>query len=479
MQPAAATASIEELEAHAQAALEWQALLDRLAEGARSEPGKRRVRALAPASTVADARRRTARVRAVLSLGEHGVELPVADFPEIAETLARVAIGAAASSAELLDVLRVLERAAALRDLVREHAERSPELGVLDSDPRLSRLVERLTLCIERDGTVSDGASDELAEARKRAREVRDELKRRLVDLTTRYADVLSGGYYTERDGRYVLPVRSDAHYRVEGIVLGSSGSGGTLFVEPREVTELGNRLRVREAAVAREVSHVLAELSSLLAERAGEVRAAFEACVEADVLAALAHFAVLTRARPIDVSEDDRFEVGAARHPLLALSGIEVVPNDIVLAGGRALVISGPNAGGKTVALKCLGLFAWMARAGIPIPARHESHIGWFSHVLADVGDEQSLVRSLSTFSAHVQHLASILRHAAPHVLVLLDEVAAGTDPEEGAVLAAAVLEELTLRGAAVAVTTHYERLKELAQEHGRLENASVGFDF
>jgi DNA mismatch repair protein MutS2 len=479
MQPAAATASIEELEAHAQAALEWQALLDRLAEGARSEPGKRRVRALAPASTVADARRRTARVRAVLLLGEHGVELPVADFPEIAETLARVAIGAAASSAELLDVLRVLERAAALRDLVREHAERSPELAVLDSDARLSRLVERLTLCIERDGTVADGASSELAEARRRAREVRDELKRRLVDLTTRYADVLSGGYYTERDGRYVLPVRSDAHYRVEGIVLGSSGSGGTLFVEPREVTELGNRLRVREAAVAREVSHVLAELSSLLAERAGEVRAAFEACVEADVLAALAHFAVLTRARPIDVSEDDRFEVGAARHPLLALSGIEVVPNDIVLAGGRALVISGPNAGGKTVALKCLGLFAWMARAGIPIPARHESHIGWFSHVLADVGDEQSLVRSLSTFSAHVQHLASILRHAAPHVLVLLDEVAAGTDPEEGAVLAAAVLEELTLRGAAVAVTTHYERLKELAQEPGRLENASVGFDF
>jgi dsDNA-specific endonuclease/ATPase MutS2 len=181
MQPAAATASIEELEAHAQAALEWQALLDRLAEGARSEPGKRRVRALAPASTVADARRRTARVRAVLSLGEHGVELPVADFPEIAETLARVSIGAGASSAELLDVLRVLERAAALRDLVREHAERAPELGVLDSDPRLSRLVERLTLCIERDGPVADGASSELADARRRAREVRDELKRRLV----------------------------------------------------------------------------------------------------------------------------------------------------------------------------------------------------------------------------------------------------------------------------------------------------------
>ncbi|HET9931413.1 MAG TPA: Smr/MutS family protein, partial [Polyangiaceae bacterium] len=258
-----------------------------------------------------------------------------------------------------------------------------------------------------------------------------------------------------------------------------SSGSGSTLFVEPREVTDLGNRLRVREAAVAREVARVLAELSGLLAGLVGEVRAAFEACVEADALDALARFAIATRARPIDVADDDRMELSGARHPLLALAGGEVVPNDIVLAGGKALVVSGPNAGGKTVALKCLGLFAWMARAGIPLPAREESHVGWFSRVLADVGDEQSLVRSLSTFSAHVENLAHILNHAAPHVLVLLDEVAAGTDPEEGAVLAAAVLEELTERGAAVAVTTHYERLKELAAEPGRLENASVGFDF
>lgn len=479
MQAAAHAASIDELEAHAQVALEWQALLDRLAEGAQSEPGRRRVRALAPAASSGEARMRTARLRAVLSLGEHGVELPVGEFPDIAETLARVSIGASASSSELLDVLRVLERAAALREMVREHVEQAPELNALDSDQRLSRLSERLASCIDRGGDVSDHASAELAEARKRAREVREELKRRLGDLTQRYADVLSGAYYTERDGRYVLPVRSDAHYRVEGIVLGSSGSGGTLFVEPREVTELGNKLRVREAAVAREVARVLTELSSLVAERAQETRVALESCIEADTLAALARFALSARAQPIDVSDDDRMDISAARHPLLALAGGEVVPNDIVLTGGKALVVSGPNAGGKTVALKCLGLFAWMARAGIPIPARLESHIGWFSHVLADVGDEQSLVRSLSTFSAHVENLAAILKHAAPRVLVLLDEVAAGTDPEEGAVLAAAVLEELTARGAAVAVTTHYERLKELAQEAGRLENASVGFDF
>ncbi|MGC4092882.1 MAG: Smr/MutS family protein [Polyangiaceae bacterium] len=476
----AKSAPIEELELHAQAALEWQALLERLAERARSRPGAERLRALTPAGDVAEARLRTARVRQLLELGEHGVELPLGEFPDARETFGRVSIGASASSAELLDVLRVLERALGLREVAEQHAQQRPELcAVLDSEPRLARVSERLSSCIARDGSVADAASDQLVEARRRAREVREELKRRLGELTQRYADVLSGGYYTERDGRYVLPVRSDAHYRVEGIVLGSSGSGSTLFVEPREVTELGNKLRVREAAVAREEARVLAELSALVGEKVNECRAAFEACVQADVLAALAAFAVAARARPIDVGDDDRIEVVGARHPLLALSLPAVVPNDISLTGGKALVVSGPNAGGKTVALKCLGLFAWMARAGVPIPARAESHVGWFSHVLADVGDEQSLVRSLSTFSAHVENLSAILEHAGPRVLVLLDEVAAGTDPEEGAALAAAVLEELTLRGAAVAVTTHYERLKELAAQPGRLENASVGFDF
>lgn len=480
MQARGEAPTIEELEAHAQAALEWQALLDRIAEGARSEPGRQRLASLQPALSVAEARARMARIRAVLELGEHGVELSVGEFPDIRETLARVSVGASASASDFLDMLRVLVQAAALRELARAHAGEQPELArVIDSDAKLARLSERLANCIERDGNVADQASPTLAEARQRAREVREELKRRLGELTQRYADVLSGSYYTERDGRYVLPVRSDAHYRVEGIVLGSSGSGSTLFVEPREVTELGNRLRVREAAIAREVARVLAELGTELGGLANEARAAFDACVEADVLAALAKFALATRARPIDVAEDDRMDIVEARHPLLALAADAVVPNDIALAGGTALVVSGPNAGGKTVALKCLGLFAWMARAGVPIPARIESHVGWFTHVLADVGDEQSLVRSLSTFSAHVENLSEILEHAAPHVLVLLDEVAAGTDPEEGAVLAAAVLEELTARGAAVAVTTHYERLKELAAEPGRLQNASVGFDF
>jgi DNA mismatch repair protein MutS2 len=469
-----------ELEAQAMVALDWPLLLDALAERARSAPGQARLRELKPAATPAEARARMATVRAVLALGERGVELPLGDFPDVTATLSRVGLGASASGPELTAVQRVLERARALRAVLVEHGESAPELApLLGSDPRLDRLAERLDACLERDGTVADAASPALRDARLKAREVREELKRRLSELVQRYADVIQGQYYTERDGRYVLPIRSDAHYRVEGIVLGSSGSGSTLFVEPREVTDLGNKLRVREAAVEREVARVLSELSAALGERVEAARCALEVCVQADVIAALAQWAVDSHSRPIDVADDDRFDLQNARHPLLVLSPGPVVANDIVLAGGQALVVSGPNAGGKTVTLKCLGLFAWMARAGIPLPTGSESHIGWFDYVLADVGDEQSLVRSLSTFSAHVENLAHILAHAAPRVLVLLDEVAAGTDPEEGAALAAAVLEALTTRAAAVAVTTHYERLKELAAQPGPLGNASVGFDF
>ncbi|HEY2409474.1 MAG TPA: Smr/MutS family protein [Polyangiaceae bacterium] len=294
-----------------------------------------------------------------------------------------------------------------------------------------------------------------------------------------RYADLLQGQYYTEREGRYVLPVRSDAHLPVEGIVLGSSSSGGTLFVEPRELSELGNRLRLAEAEAAREEARVLGLLSTQVGELADPCEEAFFACIVADLCRAAARWAAETHSVVVELDAEPVLDLKRSRHPLLLLAEGEVIANDIRLPEHGALIISGPNAGGKTVALKTLGLVAWMARAGLPVPVDAESRLGFFEPVLCDIGDEQSIARSLSTFSAHVQSLARIVSAAGPSALVLLDEVAAGTDPEEGAALAAAVLEALVERGASVAVTTHYERLKELAAEHPRFENASVGFDF
>jgi DNA mismatch repair protein MutS2 len=461
-------------------ALEWPALLERVAERCVSRPGTAQVLATEPCETLEEARSLAQRTAEVVALDALGEALPVRDFPDVTEPLARAVKSGTLTGGELVGVARLLGVSRVVRRFAGDRRDRFPALYVaVASDERLDQLEAALNAAVDPDGSVSDGASPVLREARARAREAREALKEQLEGCLRTHADLLSGRYYTERDGRYVLPVRSDAHLRVEGIVLGASASGGTLFVEPREATAQGNRLKLRLAEVEREELRVLAELSEKVARNAEAIERALDANIEADRLAALALFARATKANVVVPSADDRIELREVRHPLLAAAGVSVVPNDVRVQGGRALVISGPNAGGKTVALKCLGLAVWMARSGIPVPAAEESHVGWFTQVLADVGDEQSLERSLSTFSAHVTRLAEIVRRAAPGTLVLLDEVASGTDPEEGAALAAAVLEAITARGAAAAVTTHYERLKELAATPGALENASVSFDF
>lgn len=468
------------LDAETCAALEWDTLLAAIGGLCRSSAGKARALALSPAATLDEALARNRVVSEMLDLDRLGLAPPARAFPDVSEALERACRGGVASAAELWQVRALLELAAELRVFARGQREAHPALAAsIDSPPELSVLEDDLSQSIDADGTVADRASPELARARKRARELREELKRRLNQLIERHADVVQSEYYTEREGRYVLPVRSDAHLRVPGIVLGSSASGATLFVEPQELTGLGNQLRIQEAEALREAAKVLATLSGYVASDAEAVQLAQRACEEADLLTALARFARQARACVVRLSEARRLDLRAARHPLLALGSQPVVANDIAIEAGRALVISGPNAGGKTVALKTLGLVAWMARAGIPLPLAPESTVGFIGCVLADIGDEQSIARSLSTFSAHIQRLGVLLERAAGDCLLLLDELASGTDPEEGAALAAAVLEALTARGAAVAVTTHYEKLKEQAAHAQRLHNASVSYDF
>ncbi|HEY1533213.1 MAG TPA: endonuclease MutS2, partial [Polyangiaceae bacterium] len=467
-------------EQHSRSALEWSLLLERIAGRCVSRAAAAYVRALLPAETLHEARSRLARMRDALALFNAGHPLPVREFPELGELFERVRADGVASGPELWALIRVLGLAHDLRVYLKAHGESAPDLAAaIGSDPSLDRLRERLSGCIDADGGVVDRASPELGRARAKVREARDEMKRRLAQLMGRFADLLQGQYYTEREGRFVLPIRSDAHLRVDGIVLGSSASGSTLFVEPRELTEVGNRLRVAEAEAAREEARVLLALSGEVKAAHDACESAFFACVAADLCSAGTRWADETQSVVLALQADARLELRCARHPLLLLTGIDVVPNDIVLVSRQALIISGPNAGGKTVALKTAGLVAWMVRCGLPVPVRQESVVGWFDLVLCDIGDEQSIVRSLSTFSAHIVNLRAILECATPSCLVLLDELAAGTDPEEGAALAAAVLEALTERGAAVGVTTHYERLKELATQNERFANASVGFDF
>jgi DNA mismatch repair protein MutS2 len=406
--------------------------------------------------------------------------LPLEGICEIRSSLQYLERQGALDGAALRDIRMTLRASATLRRFLGQRKDSVPYLHrACAIDPTLEGLEEEVGMSIGNDGTILDSASAELAHLREEVGNLRGRIIRKLEDLIQKRSAILQDSFYTIREGRYVLPIRTDAHERFHGIVHGSSASGATIFVEPRELVERGNRLKMAQGELEREERRILAALSDLVRQYVPQLRAAAEALDHADLRGASAQFAVDLGAHFVELCQEPRISLRAARHPSLILGGIDVVPNDIELSGGEALVISGPNAGGKTVALKMLGLAALMTRAGLAVPVEEGSVCGFFSPVLASVGDEQSLARSLSTFSAHLITLRGVLEQAGERVLVLLDELAGATDPEAGAALACAVVKTLVERRAAVAVTTHYEALKALAAQREDMHNAAVGFDF
>jgi DNA mismatch repair protein MutS2 len=468
----------EHLEQKTAAELEWPLLLERIAVHCQSDVAARSLRSLVPEGSLHTAKARMQRTREALRLHAEA-PLPAARIDDQGQALAQVERGAGIEAQELYAIGVTLEQSQRLRMYLERHGGDAPALCAwLATSPNLKSLQELLQRSIGPEGAILDGASSGLRRARQRAQEHRQELRQKLTGLLGRFAEALQGQYVAERDGRYVLPVRADAPYRVEGLVLGSSASGGTLYIEPKDTHDLGNQVQVAEAEVRVEEARVLSDLNQSLATQVDDVRQAQRACVEVDCLRALAAFAAQSQAIAFEPQAEPRLELRAMRHPLLLGDGPSVVANDLSLQAGQGLILSGPNAGGKTVALKCLGIAAWMVRAGIPIPAAEGSFVGWFDAVLTDVGDNQSLMHSLSTFSAHIEHVRACLERASSDTLVLVDELSGGTDPDEGAALACAVVLGLLDRGAAVCVTTHYERLKSLAASDARLTNAAVGFD-
>lgn len=466
------------LEERARKNLEWEELLERIESHCPSRAAARAVRALGPERDREAARRAFEETKETLELYREGATLPARDVPDLNEVLMRLGRGARASAIELRDLGILLRYAGELRAFCRDHADARPALRrALGSE--MTTLEREIARAIDDDGTIMDTASVELARARSRARKARADLVSELGLSLKRHATLLRDAFHSEWEGRYVLPVRSDSYQRGMGIVLGSSGSGATLYVEPHEVTELGNRFKLAQTDVASEEEKVLGALAAVAHTEIAALFRAEAAATAAGRLIAIARWAQATDSVPVPITEEGGVTLRGMRHPLMAGEALPVVPNDLLLERGSALVISGPNAGGKTVLLKCLGLAVWMARAGLPVPAALGSSVGWFDPVLTDFGDEQSIAHSLSTFSAHVRSLGAMLTHARGEALVLIDEVGSGTDPEEGSALAAAVLEQLVVQGAAVAVTTHYELLKELAAARPNLMNASMVFDF
>ncbi len=463
--------------------LEWgrvvEAVAGRCRGPLREALGREGGATLALASDIEEARGLVRETEEALDARREASPLPLDGIRDVRASLARAEKLGVLMGAELFEIQTTLGAARRLRRFLAARRARMPELYARCAlDPSLDALEEELAACLEPGGALADHASHELRRLRSEVANLRARIVSRLEAMLLEHEAVMSDRFLTQREGRYVLPVRTDAHDRIPGIVHGTSGSGATAFVEPRVVVEQQNRLTLAVAEMGREEQRILAQLSELVRERAAELGAALDALDRADLRDASARLAEDLRGSPPSIVEERRIEVREARHPLLVLDGVRVVPNDLELAEGHALVLSGPNAGGKTVALKLLGLFALMTRAGLPLPALAGAKVGFFGTILSDVGDDQSIEKNLSTFSAHVRSVARMLALAAPGTLVLLDEVATGTDPGEGGALACAIVEALCSRGAAVAVTTHYEPLKAMALTDARLRNAAVGFD-
>jgi DNA mismatch repair protein MutS2 len=420
--------------------------------------------------------RETDEMMALLARGER---LPWTELCDIEGHLLRLERQGALKAKALAEVLVTLQNARALRVLLGAQREHAPSLlASCSSDPSLDSLEQELQAALEPDGTLSDRASPQLRALRQEIANLRERIVGRLQQVIERFEDVLSDRYYTLREGRYVVPVRRDAHERVAGIVHATSESGASIFVEPRAILAHGNRLKMAESELEREEERVLSALSERVRDFLPSLTGAALALDRMDLRHAGAQLGRELGGSVPELAEDGVVALRAARHPLLALAGTTTVPNTLELHAGRGLVISGPNASGKTVLLKTLGLSALMVRHGLPLAVAEGSRIGFFERVLTDVGDEQSTARNLSTFSAHITNLTAILAQADPRSLVLLDEVATGTDPHEGAALACAIVDALCERGSALAVSTHYEPLKAFSVHDPRLRAASVGFD-
>ena len=460
--------------------LEYPKILEMLARLAMTEPGRARARALRPS---ADAQQVEAMQRqteeALTAYAYHGGS-PMAYFTDVSQYLQLAKVGATLSMKALLAIAENLRAARTVRAALVSDREDMRLLSEMASTLATNRpLEEEIFNAILSEDEMADRASADLYDIRRHIRTLNDKVRERLnaIIRSSTMQKYLQDTIVTMRNGRYVLPVRADSRQFVPGLVHDQSGSGSTLFIEPAAVVEIGNDLKQWSAKERQEIERILGEFSDRVAPEVDLYRHNIEVLAEIDMIFARAALAREMRASPPKINREGRINLMRARHPLIDPE--KVVPITLWMGEGfTTLVVTGPNTGGKTVTLKTVGLFALMAQSGMQLPAAYASEIAIFDEVFADIGDEQSIEQSLSTFSSHMTNIVAILANVTPRSLVLFDELGAGTDPTEGAALAMAILERLLKSGVRTLATTHYSELKAFALSTPGVENASVEFD-
>lgn len=458
--------------------LEFNKIKSRLIEWARTPYGKEACGLVFPTGDYDTAQLRVKETRDTLEYFEREGPFSIPGINDIRKALEYAASGGTLSMKDLLDVaafLRAVEQISGVQGKAdfsdNDFCER---IRLLVTEGELEK---EISFCVVSEEEMNDRASDELYSLRRKIRDTQSGIRETLEKTIRKHSDALQEQLVTLRNDRYVLPVRAEKRSEIPGIVHDTSSSGQTVFIEPMAVVEANNRIREYLAAERQEIHRILSMLSSQVVSSSETLKTDISLIAEIDLFAAKANLASEMRATVPLLNRDGRIVLRKARHPLIPEK--QVVPIDFeVGVSFRTLVVTGPNTGGKTVSLKTCGLLTLMAMAGLAIPCLDHSEVSVFGKVLADIGDEQSIEQSLSTFSSHMKNLVSILKKADESTLVLVDELGSGTDPSEGAALATAILDEFYKRGAVTVATTHYKELKGYAINTEGVENACCEFD-
>lgn len=462
--------------------LEYYTILDQLAEHCVSRKAKQQAKNLRPLHDLEDVQELLTQTDDAKRMMTSSGTPAFGGIREVEPALNRAKMGGVLSPRELLDVASLLHAAGQVRKYGNEQQENGLKTSL---DPLFARinsnkyLEEKISRAIISEEEIADGASSELANIRRQMRQQNVRVRETLNHFvsSSSYSKYLQENLITQRDGRYVIPVKSEHRGDIPGMVHDVSASGATLFIEPAQVVNANNQIKILQGKEKAEIERILAELTSDVAGFADAISGDYEVLCKLDFIFAKANYSFKLNACAPQLSETTQVNLVRARHPLLDQK--KAVPIDIALGYDYdTLVITGPNTGGKTVSLKTLGLLSLMAASGMHIPANEQSTVCLFRNIYADIGDEQSIEQSLSTFSAHMKNTVAIMEKCGPDDLILFDELGAGTDPEEGAALAVAIIEYGRQMCSLVAATTHYSELKVFALSTDGVENASCEFD-